>query len=338
MGLRTGCSTEKSPHPGFHLGPPGRQRIPSRPRAAASIAWADDEPRSRPRRDRRVLLAPRRSRGPPMALAVEPGPDRGRRRIDPRQPPHDAAHGLADDRRHPPGGRWFRPAQCRARPGSPAPRLRGVPPRGRCDDREAELLACTAIWNDVGCRGVKSGHPAPARGDCAAGDCADPGALRGARRGCRRTGRDARPARLRERSYRDRALHPRARPAPCTWACAALVGVGAWLAPHPKTPAILRGAIPAVVALAVASVIATIGLDLVGEWAIVLWWMVVTVTAVRSIRDRSIDWAALVLIGLGGWCRCRMASRHRHSWVDRLGRSSFSGPFRTSSRITGWPR
>ena len=79
----------------------------------------------------------------------------------------------------------------------------------------------------------------------------------------------------------------------------ALVGVGAWLAPHPGTPAILRGAIPAVVALVVASVIATIGLNLVGEWAIVLWWMVVTVAAVRSIRDRSIDWAALVLIGLG---------------------------------------
>jgi hypothetical protein len=78
-----------------------------------------------------------------------------------------------------------------------------------------------------------------------------------------------------------------------------LVGVGAWLAPHPKTPAVLRAAIPAVVALAVAAIVATMGLDLVGEWAIMLWWLVVTATAVRSIRNRHADWAGLALIALG---------------------------------------
>ena len=87
----------------------------------------------------------------------------------------------------------------------------------------------------------------------------------------------------------------------------ALVSVGAWLGPRPETPAILRRAIPAVVALAVASVIATIGLDLVGEWAIMLWWMVVTVTAVRSIGTEVSTGPHSCSLALAGWCRCRMA-------------------------------
>lgn len=70
------------------------------------------------------------------------------------------------------------------------------------------------------------------------------------------------------------------------------------IGPWPSSMA-MRATPVLVPAIVVGGVVAGLGLDLGGEWAAVLFWLVVVSVAVRSWRDRRVDWAGLVLVGTG---------------------------------------